>query len=62
MPLFSSYQILMMSLFWKLMHQDWALGQSYNPIAYFSKTLCPRNQALSIYEKELLAVITALDK
>ena len=38
------------------------LQQQGHPIAYFSKTLAPRHQTLSTYEKELLAVIQALDK
>lgn len=32
------------------------------PISYFSQALCPRNQALSTYEKELLAILTAVSK
>ncbi|XP_071728214.1 uncharacterized protein [Rutidosis leptorrhynchoides] len=36
--------------------------QDGHPIAYLSKTLAPRHQSLSTYEKEFLAVIIALDK
>ncbi|GJU08920.1 retrotransposon-related protein [Tanacetum coccineum] len=38
------------------------LQQGGHPVAYYSKTLAPRHQALSTYENELLAVIQALDK
>jgi len=38
------------------------LMQSGHPIAYLSKHLCPRNQALSVYEKECLAILMAIDK
>ncbi|GJU71509.1 transposon ty3-I gag-pol polyprotein, partial [Tanacetum coccineum] len=38
------------------------LQQEGHPIAYMSKTLAPRHQALSTYEKEFLAVLMALDK
>lgn len=38
------------------------LQQDGHPIAYLSKSLSPRHQALSTYEKELMAVILALDK
>ena len=38
------------------------LMQSGHPIAYYSKALGPVNQKLSIYEKEFLAIIMALDK
>ena len=38
------------------------LMQSGKPIAYFSKTLGPRNSSLSIYEKEALAILEALKK
>lgn len=50
------------------MHQrlDFGLGavlqQQGHPIAYLSKTLVPKHQALSTYEKELMTVILALDK
>lgn len=33
-----------------------------HPIAYFSKTLGPRAQGRSIYEKELMAVVLAVQK
>ena len=36
--------------------------QDGKPIAYFSQALCPKNQALSTYEKELLAIMTAVQK
>nr|GEX34495.1 hypothetical protein [Tanacetum cinerariifolium] len=38
------------------------LYQNGHPIAYWSKTLSIKNQALSTYEKEFLAVVVALDK
>ncbi|GJV75382.1 retrotransposon-related protein [Tanacetum coccineum] len=38
------------------------LQQKGHPIAFLSKTLAPRHQSLSAYEKELLAVVVALQK
>lgn len=38
------------------------LQQQGHPIAFLSKTLAPKHQMLSTYEKELLAVLQALDK
>ncbi|GJV35069.1 putative mitochondrial protein [Tanacetum coccineum] len=38
------------------------LQQNGHPIAYLSKTLAPKHQTLSIYEKEFLAVMMALEK
>ncbi|GJT54198.1 ty3-gypsy retrotransposon protein [Tanacetum coccineum] len=38
------------------------LCQKGHPIAYWSKTLSAKHQALSTYEKEFLAVVAALDK
>ncbi|GKC45021.1 retrotransposable element Tf2 [Tanacetum coccineum] len=38
------------------------LQQGGHPVAYYSKSLAPRHQTLSTYEKEMLAVIHALDK
>ncbi|GJY77978.1 reverse transcriptase [Tanacetum coccineum] len=38
------------------------LHQEGHPIAYLSKALSPKHQALSTYEKEFLAVMMALDK
>lgn len=38
------------------------LQQGGHPIAYLSKSLAPRHQALSTYEMELMAVILALEK
>jgi hypothetical protein len=38
------------------------LMQHDHPIAYLSKALCPKNQALSTYEKECLAILLAIDK
>uniref|UniRef100_A0A0A9AFY1 Integrase catalytic domain-containing protein n=1 Tax=Arundo donax TaxID=35708 RepID=A0A0A9AFY1_ARUDO len=35
--------------------------QEDHPIAFLSKALCPRNQGLSTYEKECLAIILAVD-
>jgi hypothetical protein len=37
------------------------LHQDGHPIAFISKTLCPRNQGLSAYEKEYLALLLAGD-
>ncbi|CAA0828550.1 Uncharacterized mitochondrial protein AtMg00860 [Striga hermonthica] len=38
------------------------LMQKGRPIAYMSKALCARNQCLSIYEKEFLAVLMAIQR
>ena len=38
------------------------LQQGGRPIAFFSKSLGPRNQALSTYERELIAVVYAVRK
>jgi len=38
------------------------LMQEGHPVAYFSKALSPRHQALSTYEKELMAVVLAVEK
>lgn len=38
------------------------LMQSNHPIAYLSKAICPKNQALSTYEKEYMAIMLAVDK
>ncbi|GKA54707.1 retrovirus-related pol polyprotein from transposon 17.6 [Tanacetum coccineum] len=38
------------------------LQQDDHPIAYLNKTLTPRHKSLSTYEKELMAVVLALDK
>lgn len=38
------------------------LQQQGHPIAFLSKTLAPKHQMLSTYEKEFLAVLQALDK
>lgn len=38
------------------------LMQSNHPIAYLSKAVCHKNQALSTYEKECMALILAIDK
>jgi hypothetical protein len=38
------------------------LMQHDHPIAYLSKALCPKNQALSTYEKECLAILLVIDK
>ena len=36
--------------------------QNGRPITFFSQALCPKNQALSTYEKELLAIMTTVSK
>ena len=36
--------------------------QEGHPIAYLSKPLSPRNQALSTYEKECVAILMAIEK
>ncbi|XP_066361406.1 uncharacterized protein [Miscanthus floridulus] len=38
------------------------LMQENHPIAYLSKHLCSKNQALSIYEKECLAILMDVDR
>jgi hypothetical protein len=38
------------------------LMQNHHPVAYLSKALGPRNQALSVYEKECLAILLAVEK
>jgi hypothetical protein len=38
------------------------LMQDNHPIAYLSKVVCVKNQALSTYEKECLAIILAVEK
>jgi hypothetical protein len=38
------------------------LMQNGHPVAYLSKHLCPRNQTLSVYEKECLAILMAIEK
>ena len=38
------------------------LQQNKHPIAYISRTLGPRWQHLSVYEKELLAIVFAVQK
>ncbi|CAA0843134.1 Uncharacterized mitochondrial protein AtMg00860 [Striga hermonthica] len=38
------------------------LMQGGRPISFLSKALCPKNQALSIYEREFLAVLLAVQK
>lgn len=37
------------------------LHQDGHPIAFISKTLCPRNCGLSAYEKEYLAILLAVE-
>lgn len=36
--------------------------QNQRPIAFLSKALCPKNQLLSVYEREFLAVIIAVQR
>jgi len=38
------------------------LMQNQHPVAYLSKALGPRNQALSVYEKECMAILLAVEK
>jgi hypothetical protein len=38
------------------------LMQKGHPIAYISKSLGPKQQAMSIYEKEMLAILHAVTK
>ena len=38
------------------------LSQEGKPIAYFSKGLGPKHQALSVYEREMLAILAAVKK
>jgi hypothetical protein len=38
------------------------LIQDGHPIAYISKSLGPKQQAMSIYEKEMLAILHAVNK
>jgi transposase InsO family protein/ribosomal protein L21E len=38
------------------------LMQNGHPVAYLSKALCPKNQTLSTYEKECMAILLAIDK
>ena len=38
------------------------LMQNEHPVAYLSKAFCPKNQALSTYEKECIAILMAVDK
>jgi hypothetical protein len=38
------------------------LMQEGHPIAYLSKPMCAKNQALCTYEKECMAIIMAVDK
>lgn len=38
------------------------LHQNHRPIAFTSQALGPKNQALSIYERELIAIVSAVKK
>jgi hypothetical protein len=38
------------------------LMQNNHPIVYLSKPLGPKNQGLSVYEKECLAILLAIEK
>ena len=38
------------------------LMQESHPIAYLSKALAPKHQALSIYEKEFMGVVLAVER
>lgn len=45
---------------------DYGIGavlmQANHPVAYLSKHLCPRSQTLSVYEKECLVILMAIDR
>ena len=45
---------------------DYGIGavlmQANHLVAYLSKHLCPRSQTLSVYEKECLAILMAIDR
>jgi hypothetical protein len=36
--------------------------QKDHPVAYLSKAICTKNQSLSTYEKECMAILIAIDK
>lgn len=36
--------------------------QEKHPIAFFSKAIAPRQKGLSVYERELMALMYAIDK
>ena len=38
------------------------LTQNGRPIAYFSKALGPKHQVLSVFEREMLAILAAVKK
>lgn len=38
------------------------LMQAEHPLTYMSKALSPKPQQLSVYEKEMLVIITVIDK
>ena len=38
------------------------LSQNGRPISYFKKALAPKHQILSVYEKEMLAILTTIKK
>jgi hypothetical protein len=38
------------------------LSQEDRPVAYFSKSLSPKHMGLSIYEKEYLVILMAVEK
>lgn len=38
------------------------LHQNGHPLAFISKPLSPRNQGLTVYEKEYLAILMAMDQ
>ena len=38
------------------------LSQSGKPIAFYSKAFVPRHQVLSVYEKEMLTILSAVKK
>ena len=38
------------------------LMQDKHPVAFLSKALAPKHQGLSVYDKELLALVYAIDK
>lgn len=38
------------------------LMHAEQPLAYMSKALSPKHQQLSVYDKEMMSIVTAIDK